>query len=170
MSISLFVILVSVILLFIVFSLDSSVIDFKKNDRVVVIGGSYKHEHGKVVNGERGGFLVYTMFIKLDDSGSQHIILGHLEYEKLTPDEVTDAIKNVKNQVEKVASKLPLPSRVESLGKSIKSKDKSASNKELEYVKTELDKLSKNKSITPEWMGTIRIDLEKIDWVVKRLS
>jgi len=94
----------------------------------------------------------------------------------LRPDEVMAVIKNVKNQVEQVASQLPaqmrteLPTHVGYLGIALVSKDKSASKSELDYVMNNLKKASEVGSVTPEWMETTRIDLEKINWATKRLS
>ncbi|MBR8832512.1 MAG: hypothetical protein DSM106950_00315 [Stigonema ocellatum SAG 48.90 = DSM 106950] len=150
--------------------------NFQKNDRVVVTGGEYSSEHGKVVDGEYKGFLFHQTLIQLDKSGQINIPVGDLEYENLRPDEVTAVIKNVKNQVEQVASQLPgemgkeLPNHVGYLGIAIVSNDKLASKYELDYVMNNLKKASEVGSVTPEWMETTRIDLEKINWTVKHLS
>jgi len=150
--------------------------NFQKNDRVVVIRGEYSNKHGKVVDGEYKGFLFHETLIQLDQSGQIDIQVGDLEHEDLRPDEVTAVIKNVKNQVEQVASQLPgemgteLPNHVGYLGKALVSNDKSTSKYELDYVMNNLKKASEVGSVTQEWKETTRIDLEKINWVVKRLS
>ena len=150
--------------------------DFQKNDRVVVTRGEYSNEHGRVVDGRYEGWFLNKTSIKLDKYGQVDILVGDLEYEDLRPHEVNAAIKNVKSQVEQVASQLPgemgkeLPQHVGYLGKAIVSEDKSASKFELDYVMNNLKKASEVGSVTPEWMETTRIDLEKIDWAAKRLS
>ena len=151
--------------------------NFQKNDRVVVIRGEYSNEYGRVVDGEYKGFLFHETLIQLDQDGQMvNIPVGDLEHEDLRPDKVNAAIKNVKSQVEQVASQLPgemgkeLPNHVGYLGKAIVSKDKLASKYELDYVMNNLKKASEVGSVTPEWMETTRIDLEKINWAAKRLS
>jgi hypothetical protein len=149
--------------------------NFQKNDRVVVTGKEYNGEHGKVVDGIYKGFFVNTTSVKLDKHGQIDIPVGNLKHENLGPDEVRSAIKNIKSQVEQVASQLPgemgkeLPNHVEFLGKALVSKDKLASNYELDYITNNLKKASEVGSVTPEWMESTRIDLEKINWTVKRL-
>ena len=151
--------------------------NFKTNERVVVIRGEYSNKHGKVVDGEYKGFLFHETLIHLDKDGQMvNIAVGDLEYEDLRPHEVTAVIKDVKSQVEQVASQLPgemgreLPQHVGYLGKAIVSKDKSTSKFELDYVMNNLKKASEVGSVTPEWMEKTRIDLEKINWAAKRLS
>ena len=151
--------------------------NFQKNDRVVVTRGEYSDEYGRVVDGEYKGFLFHETLIHFDKDGQMvNIPVGDLKHEDLRPNEVNAAIKNVKSQVEQVASKMPgemgkeLPNHVEYLGKAIVSKDTITSKYELDYVMNNLKKASEVGSVTPEWMERTRINLEKISWSVKRLS
>ena len=151
--------------------------NFQKDDRVVVTRGEYRNEHGKVVDGKYKGFLVNVTSVKLDKNGEPiDISVGDLDHEDLGQDGVKAVIKNVRSQVEQVASQLPgemgkeLPNHVGYLGNAIVSNDKSAAKYELDYVTNNLKKAKEVEAVTQEWMETTRLNMEKISWAVKSLS
>ncbi|RCJ20248.1 hypothetical protein A6S26_05865 [Nostoc sp. ATCC 43529] len=150
--------------------------NLEPNDRVVVNDGEHRNKHGKVIGGTIYGLIERTYPVQLDNNDNSKIPEAFLEYENLRSDELTEQITNVRVQVNKVADQLPgetgkeLPNHLQYLGDAIASKDKEWAGREYNYVAKNLEAASQRGFITKEWMETIRIPFEKLDWAVKRLS
>jgi ribosomal protein L24 len=150
--------------------------NFQKNDRVFVKRGKYSNKNGRVKDGTplvRG--LRNCMSVVLDNLGEQEIFVGEIEYENLTPSQLAAEIQDIKKKIElenqlREEKKKELLTHLEKLRNAIASHDKPNSICEFNYVQDKLKIAVQKGYVTKEWMKTIGINLEKIDWAVKRLS
>ena len=147
---------------------------FDKDDRVVVKEGEHKNQHGKIVS-EEVGFGWNNYKVALDNDVTVKLSVLEIENEDSLSDEIWAAIKNITKEI-KQASSLPqemkteLPTHIGYAEDALRSKNKSRAEIEYQYIKNNLERLSKEKVLSQDWMQYIRIDFEKIYGAIKRLS
>jgi len=142
--------------------------DLVNNNRVVVNGGEYRGQHGKVLDDITGWNLQRHYQIKLDGGITVNLTGSSLELENLTQNEVNDEVVNLKNQVSQIASKLPekmgteLPNHLGYLHDALISGNQSRFSTEYSYITGELVRAVEGKYVTQQWCETIKIGLEKL--------
>ncbi|MDJ0619314.1 MAG: hypothetical protein QNJ63_21655 [Calothrix sp. MO_192.B10] len=140
---------------------------FYIGDRVVVQGNGYRKEHGKISSEMLVGLLRNKYRVTLDNGKDDEFFIADIKHEDLPDGEISEVIKHIQNEVKRFSSKLPetmkteLPNHIGYLKDALLSKDKSRAESEYAYVK---------KNIPSDETESTRIDFEKIDWAVNRLS
>jgi hypothetical protein len=147
---------------------------FKEGDRIVVQQDEYKDQHGKIVKEiVSGGWNEYE--VKLDNGVNDKFRGFHIKHEDLNSNEISALIKNIKEEIEHTSRleqemKTELPTHIGYVEDALTSNNKSRAEIEYTYVKSNLERLSKEENSLQDWMESIRIDFDKIDWAVKRLQ
>lgn len=148
--------------------------DFNKGDRVVIVDGDFKGQHGTVIDNKTGFANLQTQSeVKLDNGNSAKIPDRHLKHESSVLS-VDAEITNLSNQIERVASQLPgnireeLRTHLGYLRESLRSKDKSRFYQQSSYISSELIIGVQNGSIKEESKKNIINSLKKLEnWLVK---
>lgn len=150
--------------------------EFYKGERVVVLQGEYRNQHGKINSEMLIGRIGNRYWVSLDNGDNDEFLIRDIEHENLRSDQISAVIKNIENKVNEVASKFPekmkteLPTHIGYLKDALLSENKSEAVIEHKYITNNLKNLSEQKVLSVDWIESTRIDFEKIDWVVKRLS
>ena len=149
--------------------------EFYKGERVVVLQGEYRNQHGKI-NSEMLVGLTHNKYrVSLDNGDNSEFYEFDIKHEDLSKDEISTVMKNIAKEVNQVSSKLPgemkteLPNHIGYLRDALLSEDKSRAEIEYNYVASNLKKLSEQKVLPPDWTESTRIDFDKINGAVKRL-
>lgn len=136
---------------------------FYKDQRIILQDG----RHGKISGEMLSGMLLVEYPVILDDGNSGRFLVGDIRHEHLGKEEISAVMKNIKTQFERFSykldetTKMEIPNHINYLEKALFSKDKSKASREFAYVKS---------NIPPDEKESLDIDLDKIDWLIKRLS
>jgi hypothetical protein len=151
-------------------------VTFQTNDRVIVTRGEHCHKHGKVMDETVHGFWERKYAVQLDNNETLEVPERFLRYENLGRDKVTAEIEDVKAHVKNVASQLPgvmgqeVPTHLGFLREALMCGDKDDASREYDYVALSLKAASKKGAVSEEWMQSINVHLERLNWAVKNLS
>ncbi|WP_414623840.1 hypothetical protein [Calothrix sp. CCY 0018] len=151
---------------------------YNKGERVVVLQDEYRNQHGKI-NSEMlvNNFGLRNKYrVKLDNGNIDEFFTSDIEDEDLGYAQISEIIENITKKVNQVASKLPgemkteLPTHIGYLENALLSKDKPMAITEYSYVTSNLKRLSEQNILSPDFTESTRIDFEKIDGAIKRVS